>query len=535
MKDSQLNTPTVTIHGAGRTVTGSCYEVVCGEHRILVDCGMFQGSRTLETLNHSASDYDARSIDAVILTHAHLDHSGLLPKLVKNGFSGPIWTTAQTADLLSPMLADAARLQEQETARRNRRHDRAGDPPIQAIYTMADANAALGRIRVQQLNSTFVPAPGFEATLWNAGHILGSASVALRCGGSHLLFSGDLGPEHKTFQADPASPAGLDHVFCESTYGDRERETVTIEARRELLATEVDAALSRGGNLIIPVFALERTQELLLDLAQLAAAGRLNGASIFIDAPLATRITGVFSRYARQLEDIQSTDVFDHPSFHFVDDAAESRRLNETSGSIILAGSGMCEGGRVRYHLLANLDRRESTILFVGFQAGGTLGRTILDGARRVRISGRDTVVRAAIRKIDSYSAHADRTELKDWILARRPISGSLFLTHGEAAAVEGLQELLEAQIPSIITPQIGETYEVPAAAPAKRLKAGRPDLQGAVNSDWQNDYARFAVDLKHELQKIEAAERRREAIERMRDILVEYRNAKAKRRGKQG
>jgi len=530
-----LSAPTVTIHGAGRTVTGSCYEIACGDARILVDCGLFQGSRTLETLNHTAASFDARDIDAVILTHAHLDHGGLLPKLVANGFSGPIWTTAATADLLVPMLADAARLQEQETMRRNRRHDRAGDPPIQAIYTMADADAALDLIQTQPQETPFTAAPGFEAVLWNAGHILGSSSVEVRCGGSRLLFSGDLGPAHKAFEPDPVGPTGLDHVFCESTYGDRERETVTIEERREILATEVEAALARGGNLIIPVFALERTQELLLDLAQLSGEGRLQGASVFIDAPLATRITGVFARYSRQLEDIESPDAFDHPSFHFVDDAAESRRLNETSGSIILAGSGMCEGGRVRYHLLANLDRRDSTVLFVGFQAGGTLGRTILDGARRVRISGRDTVVRASIRKIDSYSAHADRTELKDWILARRPIAGSLFLTHGEAAAVSGLRSLLEPDLASIITPEIGEVYELPIGTPARRIKIGRQDLHDAIESDWQNDYARFAVDLKHELQQIEAAGRRREAIARMRDVLEQYRDARAKRRRKQG
>jgi metallo-beta-lactamase family protein len=530
-----VSPPIVTIHGAGRTVTGSCFEIQSGDSRILVDHGLFQGSRTLETLNHATEPFDPRSIDAVILTHAHLDHSGLLPKLVAHGFSGPIWTTAPTADLLVPMLGDAARLQEQEVMRRNRRHDRAGDPPIQPIYTMADADAALRLVQAKPQGQVFEATAGFEAVLWNAGHILGSSSVELRCGRTRLLFSGDLGPAHKAFQADPEAPAGFDHVFCESTYGDRERETVTIDGRREILATEITDAITRGGNLIIPVFALERTQELLLDLSQLARAGRLGGASVFIDAPLATRITGVFARYARQLEDMDSLDAFDHPSFHFVEDAAESRRLNEISGAIILAGSGMCEGGRVRYHLLANLDRRESTILFVGFQAGGTLGRTILDGAHRVRISGRDTVVRARVRRIDSYSAHADRTELKDWILARRPLSGSLFLTHGEASSVAGLRALLAPDVPAIVTPEIGEAYELPAGEPARRLRTGRADLRNAVESDWQNDYARFSLDLKHALQEIEEADGRREAIARMRDILMQYQAAKAKRRHKKG
>lgn len=530
-----MMTPIVTIHGAGRTVTGSCYEIACGDTRVLVDHGLFQGSRTLETLNHTAAAFDAKSINAVILTHAHLDHSGLLPRLVAQGFSGPIWTTGPTADLLVPMLADAARLQEQDVMRRNRRHDRAGETPIQSIYTMADANAALDLVRTQPQGKAFTAADGFAATLWNAGHILGSSSVELCCGGSRLLFSGDLGPAHKAFQPDPVAPAGFDHVFCESTYGDRERETVTMEERRKILADEIDRALARGGNLIIPVFALERTQELLLDLALLAGAGALKGASVFIDAPLATRITGVFARYAGQLEDVDSPAAFDNPSFHFVDDATESRRLNELSGSIILAGSGMCEGGRVRYHLLANLDRRDSTVLFVGFQAGGTLGRAILDGAQRVRISGRDTAVRASIRRIDSYSAHADRSELKEWVLARRPVSGSLFLTHGEEAAVASLRALLEPDIASIVTPEIGEVYELPPGAAAHRLKTGRTDICQAAQCDWQNDYARFAVDLKHELQQIEATDRRREAIAKMREILVQYRDARERKRQKQG
>ncbi len=530
-----MMTPIVTIHGAGRTVTGSCYEIACGDTRVLVDHGLFQGSRTLETLNHTEAAFDAKAIDAVVLTHAHLDHSGLLPRLVARGFSGPIWTTEPTADLLVPMLADSARLQEQDVMRRNRRHDRAGEPPIRPIYTMADADAALGLIRTRPRGKAFTAAAGFEATLWNAGHILGSSSVELCCGGSRLLFSGDLGPAHKAFQPDPVAPAGFDHVFCESTYGDRERETVTMEERRKILADEIDRALARGGNLIIPVFALERTQELLLDLALLAGAGALKGASVFIDAPLATRITGVFARYAGQLEDVDSPAAFDNPSFHFVDDATESRRLNELSGSIILAGSGMCEGGRVRYHLLANLDRRDSTVLFVGFQAGGTLGRAILDGARRVRISGQDTTVRASIRRIDSYSAHADRSELKEWVLARRPVSGSLFLTHGEEAAVASLHALLEPDIASIVTPEIGEVYELPQGGAARRLKTGRTDICQAAQCDWQNDYARFAVDLKHELQQIEATDRRREAIAKMREVLVQYRDARERKRQKQG
>lgn len=519
---------TVTIHGAGRTVTGSCFEVTSGDRHVLVDCGLFQGSRTLEALNREPFAFDPAQIDAVILTHAHLDHSGLVPRLVAEGFSGPIWATAPTADLLVPMLKDAARLQEQDAERRNRRLDRADEDPFEPIYTVADAEAALARLRPISLGSLFTPAPGFEAMLWNAGHILGSASVDLRHAQSRLLFSGDIGPEHKAFHPDPDAPCRFHHVFCESTYGDRERETVTIEERRRMLEAEVKAAMARGGNLVIPVFALERTQELLLDLARLINAGTLKAAPVFIDSPLAMRATEVFAKYSAKLEDLGSGEVFHHPAFHFVEDVAASRRLNDMSGAIILAGSGMCEGGRVRYHLLENLARRDSTILFVGFQADGTLGRTILDGAKRVRISGRDVAVRAVIRRMDSYSAHADRTELAAWIHAREPISGSLFLTHGEPGAIEALRRSLQGEMASILVPEIGETYAVPPDGPARRLKTGREDLRDALGRDWQNDYAAFTVDLKRALEQIDADHNRREAIRRMRGILTDYRAARS-------
>ncbi len=518
-----MTAATVTIHGAGRTVTGSCFELRDRDRRILIDCGMFQGSRTLESLNREPFTFDPAKLDAVILTHAHLDHSGLLPRLVAEGFAGPIWTTSPTADLLVPMLADSARLAEQDADRRNRRPDRADEAHFEPIYTLVDAEAAIARLRPVELATPFQAAAGMTATLWNAGHILGSASVELVCGDTHLLFSGDLGPDNKAFQLNPQAPAGFDHVFCESTYGDRDRPELSIVERREMLAEEIRAARARGGNLVIPVFALERTQELLLDLATLIDAGRLGDSQVFIDSPLATRITEVFGRHIASLQDVTGTSPFHHPSFHYVEGVEESRRLNAVSGAIILAGSGMCEGGRVRHHLLANLPRHDSTVLFVGFQAAGTLGRTIVDGARRVRISGRDVAVRAVIRRIDSYSAHADHAELAAWTRGRKPIAGSLFLVHGEPGAMENLRRTLESDQRSIILPEIGERYALPVGAVAKRLATGRTDLQALSGRDWQNDYAAFAVDLKRSLETIEREHHRREAIARMRAVLEDY------------
>ena len=524
--------PVITFHGAAGTVTGSCMEIRHGDATILIDCGLYQGPRTLEVLNREPFAFNVKKIDAVVLTHAHIDHSGLLPKLIAEGYTGPVFCTPATRNLLYHMLPDAGRIQESDAERRNRRADRADEAPVEPIYTEADAVAAYEACKTTELEEWFEPASGFRARLWNAGHILGSASAELEVGGTRLMFSGDLGPDHKAFHPDPCAPIGFDHVVCESTYGDRVREEMTIEQRRTLLEAEIKAALTRGGNLVIPVFALERTQELLLDMASLINAGRLAHPQVFIDSPLATRATEVFAKHVSQLEDMGSGEVFHHPSFHYVSSTMESMRLNNLSGAIIMAASGMCEAGRIRHHLRENLPRRESTILFVGFQAAGTLGRTILDGASRVRIWGRDIAVRAQIRRIDTYSAHADQDDIVRWIDARRPIEGSLFLTHGESGAIENLRRLMQSKdaAQSVVAPLLGETYALPARAPATRIKTGSPELQQAVGRDWQNDYAEFATKLKQELSRIENASRRREALARMSEVLRSYQAHRDKR-----
>lgn len=523
---------TLAFHGAARTVTGSCMEFRQDGRRLLVDCGLFQGSRTLETLNRTAFPFDAAEVDAAILTHAHIDHCGLLPRLVAEGFAGELWCTAPTADLLEFMLADAGRIQESDTARRNRRKDRAGQPEIVPIYTEQDAIAAWRRARPVEPESWFEPVPGFRARLWNAGHILGSASVELEIGDVHLLCSGDLGPEHKAFYPDPASPAGFDHVICESTYGDRKRAHLTLAERRALLEREIRDALVRGGNLIIPVFALERTQELLLDFAALIDESRIPSVPVFIDSPLANRATSVFAKYAGSLEDMGGANVFRHAAFHFVNDVAESIRLNSVSGAVIMAASGMCEGGRVRHHLRHNLSRQDSTILFVGFQAQGSLGRVILEGAKRVRMSGEDIAVRAQIRRIDSYSAHADRDGLLAWIEARRPIGGSLFLSHGETTAIDSLRRIARSRdlSASIVAPEMGEVFRLSAGTPAARTKTADPERRQAVGRDWQNSYADFATSLKRELAEIQDSNSRQRAIDDMRAVLESYKKVREKR-----
>lgn len=515
--------PTVTIHGAAQTVTGSCFELASGRRRMLVDCGLFQGSRSLEALNREPFSFAPKQLSCVLLTHAHLDHSGLLPRIVAEGFNGTVWCTKATLELLTVMLPDAAKIEEQETERRNRRADRADEPPIEPLYRLRHVEKLLSLVQTVELEEEFTPVSGARARFWNAGHILGAASIEVTIDGVTLLFSGDVGPEHKSFHLDPTGPRGIDHLFCESTYGDREREQVTIEDRRKLLEGEVQNALAKGGNLIIPVFALERTQELLFDLATLMNRGYLARTPVFIDSPLASRATAVFQHHRYDLEDVGDTEVFEHPAFHFVETVEASMRLKSVSGAIILAASGMCEGGRVRYHLMDNLPRSDSTVLFVGYQAQGTLGRAILEGAKRVRISGRDAVVRAEIRRLDSYSAHADNVELIKWIDDRSPLHGSLFLIHGEAAATRSLKSDLQNRLPSIIVPEIGERYELPAGSPARRIATGRLDIRRALGRDWQNEYADFAVNLKRDLQRIRDAGQRQKALAQMRAILDEF------------
>ncbi|MEK7660599.1 MAG: MBL fold metallo-hydrolase [Pseudomonadota bacterium] len=522
----------LTFHGAAKTVTGSCLEFSFGGKNILVDCGLYQGSRSLERLNHAPFEFDAANIDAVVLTHAHIDHSGLLPKLVAQGFKGAIWCTKQTQDLLEYMLADAGRIQESEALRRNRRRDRAEYLAITPTYTEADAIAAWQMTETAELGEWFAPVSGFSARFWNAGHILGSASVELLANGVNVLCSGDLGPDNKSFQQDPSGKSGFDHVICESTYGDRAREQITAQQRKERLQLEIAQAMAMGGNLVIPSFALERTQELLLDIGKLAVAGQIDNVKVFIDSPLANQITKVFAAHSGQLADTDGTNIFGNSAFHFVEDVNVSKKLNTVKGAIILAASGMCEAGRIRHHLLHNLPDKNSTILFVGFQALGSLGRTIFEGAKRVRISGRDVSVRAKIRQIEGYSAHADQSELLEWIEERRPINGSLFLNHGEAQAIDLLRDIISAKNPlsSIITPEIGEIYELKSCKSARRLKTGNMEIQNALGKDWQNAYADFAVNLKQELAKIKTEAARQKAIEEMRLILESYAEHKKKR-----
>ena len=496
----------ITFRGGAGTVTGSCYLIEHDRGRFLVDCGMFQGNRTTRELNYAPFPFDPAEIDHLLLTHAHNDHSGLIPKLHVNGFRGPIHATRPTLDLLGFMLPDSGAIQESEVERLNRRLRREGKPPVDPIYTRADAEATLDQGEAHDLEDWFEPSPGVRARFWNAGHMLGSASVelAIEDGGHRplrLLFSGDLGPDEKVFHAPPDAPEGWDYVTCESTYGDREREDLTVEDRRAALRREIVAAFDRGGNLIIPSFAVERSQELLHDIGVLLAEKAIPNKPVFLDSPLASRVTRVFAKHADALDDIAVDEdkLFRHPSFRITEDVEDSKAINRVKGCVIISASGMCDAGRIKHHLRNNLWKREATVLFVGYQAPGTLGSRILGGAERVRIHGRDVEVRATIRSIGSYSAHADQSELVRWILARQPIRAGLFLTHGDDDARQALRALLLEKgldAGTLHLPELDDAFTLRADAEPLREAVERRVDPERLKRDWADYYVGFTLRL---------------------------------------
>ena len=513
----------LTFHGGAGTVTGSCFQIGHDRGSFLVDCGMFQGTETVRELNYGTFPFQPPDIDFVLLTHAHIDHSGLLPKLSRHGFERTIHATEPTVDLLSFMLPDSGHIQESEVERLNRRNRRRGRPPVEPIYTRKDAEDLQGRIEGQAYERWFEPGPGVRARFWNAGHILGSASIEVRIddggGALHLLFSGDLGPDEKVFHLEPDAPAGFDYLVCESTYGDRDRADATVEERRRALCREINDALAAGGNLLIPAFAVERTQELLHDIGVLMTERQIKNVPVFLDSPLANNATQVFARHAAALEDIalDERELFRNPNFRFVESVEESKSINRiTAGAIIIAASGMCEAGRIRHHLKNNLWRPKATVLFVGYQAPGTLGRLILDGEKSVRMFGEEVSVKARIRQIGNYSAHADQKELVAWVAERLPVRGGIFLTHGEDPAREALRaQLIEAGIagPLIHLPKLDDGFDLMAATPAPR-KARIPDSE--IARDWHNDYALLLLNLPRRLESLPDDQARRELLRRL-------------------
>lgn len=508
----------LTFHGAAGCVTGFCARLETDQAQVLIDCGMFQGSKTLKALNYQPFPFDPRRIDAVLLTHAHIDHSGLLPKLMKAGFEGPIHATAATRDLCAVMLADAGGIQESEVRQLNRRNERRGRELVEPIYTAEDAEPTLALFRKVKLNAPVEVAPGITAVYWEAGHILGGASIEVRVetqeGTKVLLFSGDLGPGGRDYAADPEGPSGLDWLVIESTYGDRERVTVAPDDRRRRLAEVLNEAHAAGGPLLIPAFAVERSQELLADILTLMRDGQVPEADIFLDSPLAIEATEIFRRrgWVRGAGRNPFEDLHTGDHLKFLRDPWESDTLEKLTGwHIILAASGMCDAGRVRKHLKRLLWTRKATVLIAGYQATGTLGRLLVEGARRVRIQGEDIQVRANIRALDVYSGHADARGLTAWAQARGPVRADIFLAHGEPSALEGLKARLAAQgtpAERLLIPNIDQTFVLAGGRAQAGEGRARIAPEAPSQLDWHNARAALLIDLDERLERLDAPAR---------------------------
>jgi metallo-beta-lactamase family protein len=458
----------ISFHGAAQDVTGSCHLLEVAGKRLLIDCGLHQGSRALNLENAEPFGFEAAAIDCVLLTHAHLDHCGRLPLLSKRGFKGPVVTTAASRELANLVILDSAYLQEADAARDARTASRIGAKSTPPLYTVLDATNSLHQFsKVVTYEQPYEIAPGLTATFFDAGHILGSASVLVEAeeGGKRrsVFFSGDIGNADRPLLMPPRTPLAAQAVVMESTYGDRDHRPYR-DSVEELYAA-ITSVFARGGNVVIPTFALERAQELLYILRQGVEANRLPPSTpVYVDSPMAISATEIFKRYpdcySPAVAELfhQGKDPFALPGLHFARERADSIAINQVKGgAIIMAGSGMATGGRVVHHLRHNLARPDSGVIFVGYASPGTLARRIIDGAKHVAIVGEQVQVRASIHTINGFSAHADQTELIAW---RQRMTGieTTFIVHGEESVMRTLAAKLAPGRVEI--PALHQSYE---------------------------------------------------------------------------
>lgn len=442
----------ITFLGAARQVTGSCHLLEIGDKKVLIDCGLMQGSGEDEAANAKPFAFDPAEIDAVILSHAHIDHSGRLPLLTKRGFRGPIFAHRATVDLADILLRDSAYIQEKDAELESLKRRRRGDAPVEPLYTVGDAENCLGQFRGIAYEEVIQVTEGVKLRFQDAGHILGSciAEVWLQENGvkRKVVYSGDLGHPDMPLLRDPAVIEHADLVLCEATYGDRCHRS--WDATLKELGEIFKSAEQAHGNILIPSFAVGRTQDLLHFFAENYKEWGLDRWQIFVDSPLAIRATEIYARHWKLYEEEAGTQVrqtrFRLPNLHYSETPEQSRALNErTSGAIIIAGSGMCTGGRIRHHLKHHLWKPGTQLIIVGFQARGTLGRAIVDGASEIRLWGEAIKVAAQVHTVGGLSAHADQKELLRWLgnfREKPPVA----LVHGENGALEGLADALRSE-----------------------------------------------------------------------------------------
>jgi len=456
----------LTFHGAAGTVTGSRHLVEWGGRRLLVDCGLFQGMRELRQLNWERFPVEPSSIDAVVLTHAHLDHSGYLPRLVSHGFWGPIYATAATRDVARLILLDSAHLQQKDAEFANR-HGFSRHKPALPLYTTADAERALSLFRVTDFHGEIDIGDGASLLFRRAGHILGAATASLRLGGKTLVFSGDLGRFGDPVMVDPELVPEADFVVVESTYGDRIHPKLDPAA---MLKNVIDRTVRRGGTVVIPAFAIGRTQSLLYELWLLKMRGELELVPIYVDSPMATNATDLMSSHMddHRLQPVVCREAFGMATY--VRDSEGSKALTASRmPKVIVSASGMATGGRVLHHIKAFGPDPRNTILYAGFQAAGTRGRAMVDGVREVKIHGDWIDIRAEVADLTMLSAHADSNELMRWLSGFDSRPANTFIVHGEAASSAALRDRIEAELGlECSIPSLGERFSL-------ELRAGLP------------------------------------------------------------
>jgi metallo-beta-lactamase family protein len=469
--------------GAAKEVTGSCFIVETDKVRFAVDCGMHQGNAEMEKRNWDVGVYDPARIDFFLITHAHIDHSGLLPRMVQNGFRGTIYATEPTGDLVKILLLDSAHIQEIDTKWKIKSMQRYGKPAnIEPLYSTKDAEAVAPLIKTKTYNEIFSPASGIKANFQDAGHILGAAILELfieeNGTSTKLVFSGDIGRSHQLLMDDPNIISEADFLFMESTYGDRNHKGETDSL--DELAEAIQYSYSRGEKVIIPAFAVERTQEMLYSLYLLSRDGRLpKDMPVILDSPLAIKATEIFRRYRSYLdEETQSLlkkgeDPLDLPQLQFSETTADSMQINEMRGSaVVISASGMANAGRIKHHLRHNLWRPGASVVFVGFQAEGTPGRRIVDGAKTIRIFTEDIAIKAKIWTINGFSAHAGQDQLLEWLGNFQNKKMPVFLVHGESSAQDQLASLIRQKLGFNVTiPEYLEEITLKVGAKIEELK----------------------------------------------------------------
>jgi metallo-beta-lactamase family protein len=491
----------ITFLGAAKSVTGSCHMVEAGGLTVLVDCGMRQGRDAKGELGAGQLSFDAGAIDFVLLTHAHIDHSGLLPMLVKRGFSGRILTTGATAELVEIMLIDSGHIQELEAEWKSRKNTRAGRPPEEPLYTAEDGKAVQAYITPLEYDSFYDLNDKVRVRFVDAGHLFGSACVEFyeNADGKTIktVFSGDLGHEGIPLLNDPDVIDSADYVVMESTYGDRLHEDT--RPPKEQLKDILTQAIRRGGNIVIPSFAVGRTQEILYEISVLLKEGSVPGLEkvpVWLDSPLAIRATEIFKKQYRDYFDEEALEYmnegvnfFGFKTLHIAETAEESKAINEMPDQkIIISSSGMCEAGRIKHHLKHNLWRADSTVVFVGYQAEGTLGRQIVDGEKKVKIFNENIHINADIAKIEGFSGHADRDDLIQWVSQFKTHPRKIFLVHGEEDTILSFEKTLAGLGYDVFVPKLNDSFDTSlgvSAAPAAAVP--KKDIRELIRQTLQS------------------------------------------------